>query len=153
VNDPGIFDEPSISRQWVLRRLQQVLTTDLAAAAFERGLGRSCSRPNSDLLVELAAAAAHRAEIVRALILGEGGTPYQSIGFARAASYFGGLVLGPFSLVWRPGVRMLAEHTMQEYDTLVAHLRTAPGVSPDLAPQAEPLFASAERGHEVLRAR
>jgi hypothetical protein len=153
MSDTGLFDEPSISRQWVLRRLQQVLTTDLAAGAFARGLGRFCAAAERPLATELAVGAETRAATVRELILDEGGTPYQSIGLARACSRLGGTVAGPLALVWRPGLRLLATHTLQEYETLVAHLRTAPGISAGLAAKAEPLFRSAQHGYAVLHDR
>ena len=38
------FDHPDLSRQWVLRRLQRALTTDLAAAGLLRGLASSARR-------------------------------------------------------------------------------------------------------------
>ncbi len=149
----SLFDEPSISRQWVLRRLQKALTTDLAAGAFETGLSRSCSRPDRELLSELAEAAETRAGTVREMIIVEGGTPYQSIGLARACSRVGGLFLGPLAFAWRPGLRLLAEHTLQEYDALLAQVRTAPGISDQLAPQAEPLLESARRDYAALNPR
>jgi len=149
----SLFDEPSISRQWVLRRLQKALTTDLAAAAFQAGLSRSCSSSDRELLGELAEAAETRAGAVREMIVYEGGTPYQSIGLARACSRVGGLLLGPLAFVWRPALRLLAEHTLQEYDALVAHVLTAPGISDRLPPRAGPLLESARSAHDVLNGR
>ncbi len=149
----SLFDEPSISRQWVLRRLQKALTTDLAAGAFQRGLGRSCPRADRELLATLAEGAETRATAVREMIVGEGGAPYQSIGLARACSHAGGTLLGPLTFAWRPGMRLLAEHMLQEYDALVAQVRTAPGVSDALTPSAEPLLESARSAHEMLNGR
>jgi len=146
----GLFDEPSISRQWVLRRLQQALTTDLAAGAFQAGLSRACPRADRELLGELATAAQTRARTVREMITDEGGTPYQSIGLAQACSRVGGLLLGPLAFAWRPGLRMLAEHTLQEYDALVSQVRTAPGISDGLAPRTAPLLESAQTGYAAL---
>lgn len=149
----GLFDEPSISRQWVLRRLQKALTTDLAAGAFHAGLSRSCPRADRQLLEELAQAADARASTVREMITHEGGTPYQSVGLAQACSRVGGFLLGPLPFAWRPGLRLLAEHTLQEYNALVAQVRTAPGISDELAPRAEPLLKSARRAHAALTGR
>ncbi len=98
---------------------------------------------------DLAEAAHQRAATVREIILDEGGTPYSSVGLARACSRAGGFVLGPISLIWRPGLRLLAEHTLQEYDALAAQLRSAPGISPDLRDRAQPLFESAQQGHRL----
>jgi len=137
----------------VLRRLQQALTTDLAAGAFETGLSRSCPGADRELLSELADAAETRAGAVREMIIAEGGTPYQSIGLARACSRVGGLLLGPLAFAWRPGLRMLAEHTLQEYDALVSQVSTAPGISGQLAPRAEPLLESARSGYAALNQR
>ena len=47
-------------------------------------------------------------------------------------------------------VRMLAEHTLQEYDALVAQVSTAPGISDRLTPRAEPLLESARSAHAAL---
>ena len=149
----SLFDEPSISRQWVLRRLQQALTTDLAAGAFQRGLSRSCRRADRGLLSQLAEAAETRADAVREMITDEGGIPYQSIGLARACSRLGGTILGPLAIAWRPGLRLLAEHTLQEYDALAAQVSTAPGISDELAPRARPLLASARNAHDAINGR
>jgi len=59
-------------------------------------------------------------------------------------------LLGPLAFAWRPGLRLLAEHTLQEYDALVAQVRTAPGISDGLAPRAEPLLESAREGYDAL---
>jgi hypothetical protein len=147
-----IFDEPSISRQWVLRRLQRALTTDLAAAAFQSGISRTCRRDRRAQVAALAAAGQARADTVRTLIESEGSVPYQSIGMARLGARVGGTLVGIVGAwVWGPVLRRLAEHLLQEYDLLIAFIRDAPGVSPALAARAEPLLESARSDYAACR--
>jgi hypothetical protein len=147
-----IFEEPSISRQWVLRRLQRALTTDLAAASFQRGISKTCRRDRRAIVAALAASGESRADRLRTLITSEGSVPYQSIGMARLGARFGGGLIGIVGAwAWAPLLRRLTEHMLQEYDLLVAFARDAPGVSADLATHAEPLLESARSDFTAIR--
>lgn len=137
---PEMLDDPGLSRQWVLRRIQKQLTTDLAAAAFLRGL-LAAGGDRADLPVRrLADSSSERIEVLRAVIVQEGGTPYSSVGLARFLSHLAGRLAGLLGAwCWRTPVRELARHVAAELDTLVAFTRGAAGVDPGLDGRLRPL--------------
>ncbi len=145
-----LFDEPGLSRQWVLRRLQRALTLDLAAAALQRGIAAT-TRRDATVASQLAQAAQERADTVRQLVESLGSAPYSSLGLARAAAATGGRLMGLLgSWSWRRAVERLAEHTLSEYDLLRVLVDGAPGVDPGLVDRVPPLLASAGTSHRSL---
>lgn len=147
-----MLDDPGLSRQWVLRRLQKQLTTDRALHALEAGIARTAHPRARPMLHELATTTAARAEHLRRLVEAEGGAPYSSIGMARAASRLAGLALGlAGAWAWRALVVRLTTQAYAELDALTALARGAPGVSPDLAAALEPRLAGARADLERLR--
>ncbi len=148
------FDHPDLSRQWVLRRLQRALTTDLAAAALLSGLSSSARRPHRATLAELGSGTAARAETLRALIRELGSAPYSSMGLARGLCTAGGYALGWAGVaLWRSCVRRLAAHTLSEYDLLIGLVDGAGGVDPRLVERLRPLLVSARSQHQSLEPR
>ena len=129
-----MLDDPGLSRQWVLRRLQRALTLDLAAGAYRRGLRRFARQTDGAFLRRFETAAADRCETARTMIRELGSTPYSSVGLARLAARLGGTVsaaVGAFA--WRPLLRRLVDETVAEYDALAAFLDDAVGVPTGLA--------------------
>ena len=146
-----LLKHPNHSRQWVLRRLQRALTLDLAAAAFEHGIARATRTARRSTIAGVAAGTAERASVVSSLIGELGSAPYSSIGLARGCAQTGGVLLGwigPWA--WRPALTRLAEHTLSEYDVLVALVDGAAGIDVDLVPRLKPLLESANHGLESL---
>lgn len=146
-----MLDNPDLSRQWVLRRLQRALTLDLAAAAWQGGIATTAGATHRAGVRSLAEHAQQRTVVLRRLISELGSEPYSSIGLARAAARIGGLLTGIVGRwAWQPFVRQLAEHTLSEYDVLRAFVDGANGVEIDLQPHVAPLLASAQQGMETL---
>ena len=153
-SDHGIFDEPSISRQWVARRLQRALSIERWGGAVRGGFA-SLPDPTGALLGKHADAAASRASRIYDLIEAIGAKPYGHVAFG------GSLVRGAarlFATVGRPPARklahMLAEHTLSEYENLGALTTDAPGVSVEIAAAIVPLQDQVlEEFRELDRAR
>ena len=139
----GIFDEPSISRQWVARRLQRALSIERWGGAVRGGFGAIPGAPGV-LLARHADQAAGRAAVIYEQIESIGATPYGHI--TLLASLTRGAA-GLFARVGRPFARklalMLAEHTLSEYENLGALAEGAPGVPPEIAVALAPLQALA----------
>lgn len=134
-----MLDEPALSRQWVLRRLQKILSADLAVAAMLDGIVRTAKSEHRETLRPLARQTADRARLVRGRIEAEGGRPYSSVGLARRLSRLGGRVLGflgPWS--WRPILRWSLEQSYAELDALAALTRSVEGIDPATAHALEP---------------
>lgn len=148
---PDMLDEPSLSRQWVLRRMQQCLTTELAAHAFAAGLAASAGSPHTSGLRELEACSARRVDLLERSIRGEGGAPYSSVGLARATSRLGGRVMGLLGAwSWRPILDRVLEHAAGELDALAGFAATADGIDPDLADRLRPLAAEVQRNRAAV---
>lgn len=136
---PDMLDDPGISRQWVLRRLQKVLTTDLAVAALLTGLLARSRAPWRQPLEIACRRTTDRARLVREIIEREGGAPYSSVGLARAGSRAGGWLLGLLGpRFWLPVLRPILETTYAELDGLAAFAHGAAGVSPAVGEQIGP---------------
>ena len=147
-----MIEEPVLSRQCVLRRLQRALTTDQAVAALEHGVASAAGGAGADSLTSLARASDARVATLRELIAELGSRPYSSIGLARGASRIGGYLLGFLGTwAWGPSLRRISTHVLSEYDVLVAFVDHAPGVDGTLVDRLRPLLESARRQHEVLR--
>lgn len=135
-----MLEDPDLSRQWVLRRLQRALALDRAGAALRRGISSTARGPARDTVARYAEHAQARAAAVADAIGRSGGVPYSSVGLARAASRAGGTVLGLLGArAWAPLVLRLAQHTLSEYESLAALLKDAPGVPAEMAATVEPL--------------
>ena len=72
-----IFEEPSLSRQWVVRRLQRALTVERWAGPARDGLAHG-----AETLRGHGTTSAGRAEILESLIRDVGSEPYPSYGIA-----------------------------------------------------------------------
>lgn len=143
-----MLEDPVISRQWVLRRLQKTLTADLAVAGFVRGLESHAGERWSEALACAEERISDRARRVRELIEHEGGTPYSSVGLGRAASRVGGWLLGLLGhRLWRPLLLRFAEQSYAELDGLAAFARGAPGVSERVA---EGIAPEVDRARDLL---
>lgn len=148
---PSLLEDPDLSRQWVLRRLQRALTLDLAATALESGIAVTARDPDRETARLLAGDARRRSEVIRTLIETLGSVPYSSIGLARAGARVGGTLLGLLGgWAWRMPLRKLATHTLSEYDALLAFVDGAEGIELDLTAQVGPLLESAQRDLKAL---
>ena len=145
-----MLDEPQLSRQWVVRRMQRALTIDRTAAALLRGLahGGGARRP---ALARAAEEAAGRAERLLELIRAIGSVPYPSWGVASTAARWAGRFAARLPWSWqRYALRRLAAFTLAEYDALRAFVRTAVGIPDSVRPAAPELFDSASQEYALL---
>lgn len=145
---PGMLQDPALSRQWILRRLQKALTADLAILSLVTGLERSAGDDWAPMLALARESLHSRAALEEGLIRREGGMPYSSVGLARRASRLGGRLLGVLGArAWRPLLVRLTEHSYAELDALVAFTRGAPGISEQMAGDLAP---EVERSRQIL---
>ena len=139
----GMLDDPGLSRQWILRRLQRALTLDRAGAALHRGIASTGRGPVAVAVARRAVHAEGRADALTEAIGRIGAVPYSSVGLARAVCRLGGAALGLLGArVWSPVVRRLGDHTLAEYESLAAFVNDAPGVPADLSTTVRPLVES-----------
>lgn len=150
----GMLDEPSLSRQWVVRRLQRAYMVDRWGGAFRSGLVRSAPSESAAALRSHAEAAHRRAETVRAAIHEMGSVPYASLGVLRFLSGLGGRLLGRLTpnLALRHLVR-ISRFTLGEYDALVALSDEAPGVPDSLAERLRSLLIGSRAEVDWLEGR
>lgn len=134
-----MLDEPSLSRQWVARRLQRALTVERWFGPARAGLAR-CGGHHGRLLAEQADCSRARAARIEQLIDGIGAVPYPSWGVGAPLTRATTSVLGLTStaLSRRLG-RLIAEHTLSEYQSLEAFVQNAAGVPADLFEAILPL--------------
>jgi hypothetical protein len=132
-----IFEEPSLSRQWVVRRLQRALTVERWAGPARDGLAHGADR-----LRPHGQTSADRAELLESLIREVGSEPYPSYGIAAPMTRFATGIVGRLCppLARRAGC-FLATYTMAEYRALTAFVEGAPGVPGDLMDRVTPLEA------------
>lgn len=150
---PDMLEDPGISRQWVLRRLQKALSADLAVAALLAGMERTAGGRWRETVAFAGERAADRARVARELIVHEGGAPYSSVGLARGASRVGGWLLGLLGpRIGRLVLVPVAEQSYAELDGLVAFARTASGVSGEVAARLEPEVQHCREVLDALRA-
>lgn len=133
----GMLEDPSLSRQWVARRLQRALTVERWGAPARAGLARRTGRP---ILAAHAAAAERRATQLQALIREIGAVPYASRGIGAPLARAGAVLLGGLNRRLAAGMaRRIAEHTLAEYRALAAFVEDAPGVPAELSARIAPL--------------
>jgi hypothetical protein len=135
----GMLDEPTLSRQWVARRLQRALSVERWGAPLRSGLSRVGGAPG-DTLRGHGETAANRARILEDLIREIGSEPYGSWGIgAKVTRAAASLVGHSSSAATRRIALLMAEHTMSEYRALEAVVQESPGVSFDLLTTVTPL--------------
>lgn len=146
-----MLDEPSLSRQWLARRLQRALMLDTCGAALRRGIGRGAGIDDGVVDVH-AASAEHRAATVAATIRTVGSEPYSSLRVSSWLATMAGRtlgLLGPWA--WRSLLQRLADHTLSEYDALTALADGAPEAPEGLAGRLHSLVPTIEAEVESLR--
>lgn len=143
----GIFDEPSISRQWVARRLQRALTVERWGGPARTGLSR-LRGDRGRLLLEHGQAAGKRAQTLESLIREVGAEPYFALGIGAPTTRFAAALLGRTSgyLAHRLAT-LIAEHTLSEYRGLEAFVQDAPGVPADIFDRV--ISMRAQSAHEL----
>jgi hypothetical protein len=139
-----MLEEPSLSRQWVARRLQRALALERWGAPLRRGLAR-LPGPPGEALAGHALAAEERAARLDELIRKVGSTPYP---VGRIASPIARLLAATLArtsaaLGWRAATR-LAAHTLSEYASLAAFIDGAPGIPDDIGLTLAPLHGQVE---------
>lgn len=144
----GMLDDPSLSRQWVARRLQRALTVERWCGPARAGLARGRWR---QLLSAHASASRRRAAQLEELIRAVGSEPYGSWGvgapLTRAAATLPALVSNRLS---GRIARLIAEHTLSEYRALQALVEDAAGVPGGLVDRIRPLAVEAALELEML---
>lgn len=144
-----MLDDPSLSRQWVARRLQRALTVERWGAPARAGLAHIGGTPGH-LLAEQADASRRRADHLETLIHEIGAEPYPSSGIGAPVARTVTRLLATVSA--RLGERLahnLAEHTLSEYQSLEGFVQDAAGVPRDLHRRITPLHQ--EVAHELER--
>ena len=135
----GMLDDPTLSRQWVARRLQRALSVERWGAPLRAGLAGGKDGPHRILVIH-AAAAEERAQRLVELIQLLGSEPYSALGvsppFTRAAGR--SLAAVSRSLADR-AAEWLAEHTLGEYEALNAVVEDAPGIPDEISYAIAPL--------------
>ncbi len=146
----GIFDEPSISRQWVARRLQRALTVERWGSPARTGLSRLGGEAGQ-LLLEHGQTAGQRAQTLESLIRDIGAEPYFALGIGAPTTRFATALLGRTSsyLAHRLAT-LIAAHTQSEYRALEAFVQDAPGVSADIFDRVTPMRAQSVDEFEAL---
>ena len=136
-----MLDEPSLSRQWVARRLQRALSVERWCGPLRLGFARSAGH-TGQVLDKHGTNAAQRAARLEALIRNVGSEPYSSRGIGARTARLGGRLLPLLSsrLTLR-AAGLVAEHTLSEYEALEAFVRDAPGIDAELAETILPMHA------------
>ncbi|MFQ5743971.1 MAG: hypothetical protein ACE5HV_10335 [Acidobacteriota bacterium] len=131
----GMLDEPALSRQWVIRRLQRVLALERWCGPFRRGLARPLEPPYKAVLTAHADASATRAASVSRLIVDLRGTPYPTLGLAPPVAAAAGWCVARVSRrMALAACRRIAGYTLASYDGLMALGEDAAGV-PEAVPE------------------
>ncbi|HEX9698023.1 MAG TPA: hypothetical protein VGD06_01070 [Acidobacteriota bacterium] len=147
-----MLEEPSLSRQWVARRLQRALALERWGSPLRRGLAR-LPGPPGEALASQALAAEERAARLDELIRRVGSTPYPAgrIGAPIARRLAATLARASVELGWRAATR-LAAHTLSEYASLAAFIDGAAGIPDDIGAALAPLRDQVEDEMNRLRA-
>ena len=134
-----MLDEPSLSRQWVARRLQRALSVERWCGPLREGFAR-CPTKTGEILRSHGARAADRALRLESLIREIGGEPYGSWGLGAKTARLGGRFVPLLSLgLTRRAAKLVAEYTLSEYKALDAIVQDAPGVDRMLSEAIEPM--------------
>lgn len=137
----GMLDEPSLSRQWVARRLQRALSVERWCGSLREGFARNPAKTGK-ILLKHATSAKIRALRLESLIRETGSEPYGSWGLGFTTARFGGWLLARLNLgLMRRAAKLVAEHTLSEYETLEAFVQDAPGIDNALSEAIEPMHA------------
>ena len=140
----SMLDEPSLSRQWVVRRLQRALSMENRHAPLWRGMARRIDAPWDSVVGSSAVASRERARAIAEIIERLGSSPYPTFGFAQPLCSAAGSLLGVLSR--RAALftsRRAASHALAEYVGLAALVDGAEGVPEDLLDAVTPLLATA----------
>lgn len=134
-----MLEDPSLSRQWVARRLQRALSLEYWGGPARAGLAR-CKGPLAALMADHATHSLARRNALEALIRDIGSHPYSSwgIGARVTPSATGCVAMISRGLAARVA-SMLAEHTLSEYRTLEAFVEDAPGVTAEIRHRVGPM--------------
>ena len=135
-----MLDEPSISRQWVARRLQRALSIERWCGSLREGFARKPDRLGQILRTH-SCNAESRALSLESMIRATGSEPYGSWGLGfKSAARLGGSILAHLSLRLKyVTAELVAKHTLSEYVSLVAFLEDAPGIDRALPDAIEPM--------------
>jgi hypothetical protein len=145
-----MLDEPSLSRQWVARRLQRALTVERWGGPARTGLSRLRGKEGR-LLVEQGQAAEKRALILESLIREIGAEPYSTLGIGAPTTRLASALLGRTSgYLARRLATLIAEHTLSEYRALEAFVQDAPGVPAGIFDRVTPMRAQSAHELEAL---
>lgn len=124
-----MLDEPTLSRQWVVRRLQRLRAAELWGAPFRGGMATRMAPPEGSALGRQAAAARDRAHHLARLIQQLGSVPYGASRLARSLGTPAGWLLAAVAPgTARAAVRRLARHLLAEYASLEGLAESVPGI-------------------------
>ena len=142
----GMLEDPGLSRQWVLRRMQRALTLDRVGSAWRAGLAGSEPDHAGAVMQEAAAGATARADTMEALIRSVGGAAYSSIGLSPLlARWLGAGLRWLGSWAWLTLACRLARHMLSEYTNLVALIHGAAAAPPGSTKRLEPILVLLDR--------
>ncbi len=148
----SMLDEPSLSRQWIVRRLQRALSMEYRHAPLWEGMAARIGAPWDSVARQSAGSARERARAIAEIIDGLGSSPYPTFGFAQPLCSAAGLLLG---LVSRRAAlstsRRASSHALAEYVGLAALADGAEGVPEDLFDAVTPLLAAATSGAAMFQ--
>ncbi len=134
-----MLDDPTLSRQWVARRLQRALSVERWGAPLRAGLAGGKDGVHRILAVQAAASEA-RAQRLVDLIQVLGSEPYSAVGVSTPLTRAAGRTLAAVSRgLANHAAAWLAEHTLSEYETLKAFVEDAPGIPAEISYGLAPL--------------
>jgi hypothetical protein len=140
----SMLDEPSLSRQWIVRRLQRALSMDLRHASLWGGMSGRIRGPWDSVIRASGESAATRAATLAAAIEELGSVPYPTVGITGSLCSAAGWLLGTTS--HRAALytsRRAASQALAEYGALVALVDGAVGVPESFIETVSPLLATA----------
>ncbi len=148
----GMLDEPSLSRQWIVRRLQRALSMENRHAPLNQGMARRIGAPWDSVVSESSSSARERARTIAEIIEELGISPYPTLAFARPLCSTAGWLLGSVG----PRVALFASrrassHALAEYVALAALVDGAEGVPEKLIDSVTPLLVTATSEASVFQ--